>query len=117
MSLTRDQILATKVPEKDVPVPQWAGSVRLRGMDWRQRKTFLAKHTSNVDGKLVPNELFSVALIAECAIDDAGEPLFTEADIEALAEKDPDAIVLLFVEARNLSKLNPDDEIDREKKS
>ena len=87
--LSAEQILAADdLDTVDVPVPEWTppgqptASVRLKAMSARMAMQFAAEVTDESKKREA-----MVRLVLTCAIDDAGEPLFTEAHLEALQAK------------------------------
>ena len=108
--LTRDEILgADDLTSSVVEVPEWGGCVRVRAMSAAERDAFdeeiLKRNELREDG--VPNASANITalLVALTAIDDAGERLFTEADIEALGAKSGGAMARVFNTARALNRL------------
>lgn len=104
--LTRDLILAAlNLPTKDVNVPEWGGTVRVRAMTGAERDAF--------EASLVPDEgedkgkRFANMRARFCAAVIVGEdgrtPLFTEADIVALGNTSAQALNRVFDAARKLS--------------
>lgn len=90
MLLTREQILKTRdYDTKDVVIPEWGGaSVRIRSLSLRERGILLDRPgTTNIE------RLTTICLtVTFCAIDEKGEPLFTEEDVAALSHKSEKAM-------------------------
>jgi hypothetical protein len=109
--LTRDQIWsADDITFEDVPVPEWGGSVRIRGMSGRERDAFEAASLVNRKGTQELNvKNIRARLVAACAIDENGQPLFSSADVMRLSEKSAAALTRLFVVAQRLSGMTEDD--------
>jgi hypothetical protein len=83
MNLNRDAILAVQdIKSEDVDVPEWGGSVRIGLMSGAARDMFLA---GRGDGGSLSR--FQAAILAATMIDPDGQRLFTEADVEALQQK------------------------------
>lgn len=104
--LTRDLILAAlDLPTKDVPVPEWGGTVRVRAMTGAERDSF--------ESSLVPEEgedkgkRFANMRARFCAMIMVGEdgrtPLFKEADVVALGNTSAQALNRVFEAGRKLS--------------
>lgn len=79
--LSREAILAKQdILTKDVEVPEWGGTVRVRSMTVAERNEFAKKD----------NDLgLSVWLVALLSIDEKGVRLFRDEDVEALQKKNP----------------------------
>lgn len=90
-----------------VDVPQWNCRIRLRTLSLAEAQQWLADN-------LLPDKQQSsgTRLIALSAVKPtSNDPLFTEADVEALAKKDAHAVTLVFTAANKLNRLVilPDD--------
>lgn len=115
--LTRDDILqAPDIQKETVEVPEWGGSVLVRGMTGLERDNFeqelvtrKGKHTSfnwsNVRAKTV----------ALCVIDENGRRMFSDSDVEALGQKSAAGLERVFDVARRLSGLSDSDVEELEK--
>jgi hypothetical protein len=83
--LSKAEILgADDLPFRDVPVPEWGGSVRVRTMNGKERDEFRAALAS--EGPVPVAKLSAVLLVATC-VDENGVRLFTMEDMEALQAK------------------------------
>lgn len=103
--LSREQILAaTDRKTIEVEVPEWGGSVRLMAPTAAARDRF---EQWCVDRKGRPGGLegMRAQLVTMTAVDDAGLPLFTEADLAALSAKNADALDRIVDKARELAGL------------
>lgn len=100
--LSREQILnADDRPTRDIDVPEWGGSVRVRALNQREVSVWrrsLMRPVNKLDPKTratkVEYELIDEAtdvanprLIAVACIKENGEAMFTLADVEQLATK------------------------------
>lgn len=85
--LTRDEILAAPdIEERTVPVPQWGGAVRIRGLSQKQSRELRAKasRTNQITRQTeIDNDLLESLLFVEGVI----EPAFTMADYGRLQDK------------------------------
>src|SRR5690242_16024071 len=104
-ALTRDSILgAADLPAQDVAVPEWGGSVRVRGLTGDERDDFEA---SCVVGKgkqtTVTWKNARAKIVARCVIDDAGARVFSDGDVEALGLKSAAALNRVYAVAAKLS--------------
>lgn len=89
--LTRAAILAASdLPTRDVAVPEWGGTVRVRTMMARDRDAFEMRLRDAAKDGSSPN--FRAFFAAMCIVGDDGEPVFTPDDVEALAAKSGEAL-------------------------
>ena len=105
--LTRDQILGVQdLTFVEVEVPEWGGTVRVRMMTGAERDSFEAgtvtRHGKRIDVNVVN---IRARLVALTVVDEKGERLFTEADVEVLARKSSAALNRVFEAARVLNGL------------
>lgn len=106
--LDRAAILgASDIQQETVEVPEWGGSVVVRGLSGKQRAGLEALLTSGRDGKATPKILqaFYGALIVESVVDGDGKHLFEPADRDALTEKSGAALQHIIKVAVRLSGL------------
>jgi hypothetical protein len=86
--LTADEILqAEDIITMEVDVPEWGGSVKLRSLSGADAMRFI-----EAVGKKAGS---AVDIVALCAVDDAGNPLFTEEQWDKLKTKSLRAILRL----------------------
>jgi hypothetical protein len=103
MTLTREAILgAQDIKTEDVRVPEWGGSVRIGVMSGTARDAFLAGRERNSS-----LSCFQAAMLAATIIDPGGKRLFTEADIEALQEKNGQVLGRLADVAFRINAIGP----------
>lgn len=82
--LSREAILgASQSKTEDVDVAEWGGAVRIAVMSGAARDAFTERQASEKQ----PYSVFQARLIVATAVDEHGQALFTEADIEALRGK------------------------------
>lgn len=95
---------------EDVPVPEWGGIVRIKGLTGEERDAFEAS-TVQTRGKNVKQNLRNLRarLVAASAVDEDGVRLFEPYDIEELGKKSAAALDRLFTVAQKLSKLSEED--------
>jgi hypothetical protein len=108
MLLTREQIIgADDRKTVDVEVPEWGGTVRLRGMSGAERDEYEAGIISvGANGSREVNlKNMRARLVAFSCIDEAGEHMFSADDVSALGEKSAAALERVFDVARKLSGL------------
>lgn len=109
--LTRDAILsAVDIPQEDVAVPEWGGSVLVRGLTGRQRDAFEAGmiRGQGKNQQLVLENM-RAKLSALTIVDEQGSRLFSEVDVKALSEKSAAALDRVFAVAMRLSGLTQRD--------
>ena len=103
--LTRDAILnIADIKTELVPVPEWGGDVMVKGMNGAERDKFEASIVQQ-HGKEQNVNMANVRakLASFCICDEAGKRLFTEKDIDRLAQKSAAALQRVFKVAQNLS--------------
>lgn len=109
--LTRDQILAAPdLPREEVDVPEWGGSVLVSGLSGTDRDAFEASIVE-VQGSERKMDLENIRakLVARSIVDDAGQRLFSDADVRKLGAKSAVALQRVFEVAQRLSGLTPAD--------
>ena len=113
MRLSRDDILkaADNEPE-EVDVPEWGGSVLVRGMTGRERDAFEVSLMQPGRGgrKVLDPANVRAKLVARCVVDDDGGRLFTDADVAELGGKSAAAVDRVYAVAARLSGMGADDQ-------
>lgn len=106
MRLSKDDILkaADNRPE-EVDVPEWGGTVLVRGMTGRERDAFeVSLMTSGRNGRREVNPVnVRAKLVARCTVDDDGNRLFTDAEAGDLGDKSAAAVDRVYAVAARLS--------------
>ena len=117
MPLSKDDILGRDDRRtEEVAVPEWSGSVLVRGMTGRERDDFESSMLIQAGGQAGRDLRNTRAkLVAKCAVDDDGARLFTDGDVTALGEKSAAALVRVFEVAARLSGLDEEDVAARER--
>ena len=109
MALTKDEILAAPDLKPElVDVPEWGGSVWLRGLSAGEYMAF-----SQQGQALLAEGTLQAWLVAKTLIDETGTPLFTEDGVKALAQKSGKVIKTLAEHVMKLSGLATDDIDDK----
>uniref|UniRef100_A0A6M3IYH5 Putative tail assembly chaperone n=1 Tax=viral metagenome TaxID=1070528 RepID=A0A6M3IYH5_9ZZZZ len=117
--LTRDQILNIDDTKKElVPVPEWGGDVWVRNMSGKERdsfeeETFLAKGPDNKQNWTN----MRARLCVRCIVDEAGNRLFEDKDVDYLGAKNACALDRIFAVAQRLSGIGKKDLEDLTKNS
>lgn len=111
MALTKDAILkAEDVTTEEVQVPEWGGSVLIKGLTGRQRDEFEASILERRGRQMVTNTAnIRAKLAARCMVDEKGERLFTDAEAAELGEKSAAPIDRVYEAAARLSGLSEQD--------
>jgi hypothetical protein len=105
MALNRDQILAANdAKRKLVAMPEWGGDVWVATMTGTARDRWEQGLLIRRNGVSEPNmENMRARLVAATVVDDDGNRLFTEADIEHLGKKSAAALERLCKVAQALN--------------
>lgn len=106
--LSREDILSAEdLQQEVVEVPEWGGSLYVRGMDGTSRDAF-ERDMVTIKGKDVSTnwQNFRAKLVARCAVDAEGKRLFTDSDAAALGRKSAAALQRVFVVAQRLNGLS-----------
>ena len=109
--LTREQIMATpELTTEVVEVPEWGGSVRVKALSGAERDKY-EESLTRMKGKKLEFRLANVRarLAALAIVDEAGKPLFAEADVAALGRKSAKALDRVFAVAMQLAGLRDED--------
>lgn len=111
MLLTKEQILAADdLPTKEVPVPEWGGSVFVRTMTGIERDAMEAEAIVMRGESVEMNrENTRGRLLARAICDAGGNRLFTDADAPALGKKSGAALSRLYDVASKLNRLTAAD--------
>lgn len=115
--LTRDQILsADDLQTKDVYVPQWKGTVRIRTMTAGERDLFEQMMFSgkNKDDR---RDNVRAAMLSLTVVDDKGNRLFSEDHVKKLKDKSAAAVDKIFAEVQKMNAVSDDDVEDMVKNS
>lgn len=115
--LTREAILAASdLKFEEVAVPEWGGTVRVATMSGWARDSFeQAMASARDESKFVPNVRARIVSLA--VVDEKGELIFSESDIEALGKKSVVALERVYNAASALNALRAEDVEALEKNS
>lgn len=104
--LSKASILAAQdLPRETVNVPEWGGDVTVATMTGTERDTFEQELSDDKD-----NPIFRARVLVRCLTDEAGKPLFTADDIEALSSKSAKALDRLYTVAKRLNGIGKDEQ-------
>lgn len=109
--LSREQILESNdIETRDVEVPEWGGSVRIRMLSGRDRDAFEASTVETKGNKRVQNlENLRARLVALCVVDENGALLFSKKDVHHLGLKSAAALDRVFSACRELNGMTEAD--------
>lgn len=100
--LNREAVLKVRDTEtKDIPVPEWGGSIRVRTMTVAERNDFARRATSE-DKVNVSSWLVSIL-----AVNEKGDSLFTAEDVPELERRNfraVDRVVKAILEVNGISE-------------
>lgn len=120
MPIGRDQVLKAETFEyRDIDVPEWGGSVRVREMkaadrdDW---ETSVYK-LDTPDGKVkLDRKDFRAKLLVKCLVDENGDRLFADDEVAILSAKSAKVLIRLFAVAQEINGMSVEAEADISKK-
>lgn len=117
--LSRDDILdAADLPRELVEVEEWGGAVYVRALSGTERDAFEASIITQRGKRVEPNlQNLRAKLVALAVVDEDGERLFSDGDVQALGRKSAAALDRVFGVAQRLSGLSPGDVEDLAKNS
>jgi len=109
--LSRDDILkAEDIKVELVEVPEWGGSVHVKGMTGAERDQFESSIVQQRGKNHSVNMVNIRAKLASQTIcDESGKRLFTDADVKALGAKSAVALQRVFDIAQRLSGITSED--------
>ena len=109
--LDRAAILAAPdIQTEELYVPEWGGSVLIKGLTAAQRDQFEADSLKG-KGKNKDVNLLNIRarFVSLCIVDEEGNQLFSERDVHALGQKSGKAIDRIWDKATDLSGISDDD--------
>lgn len=109
--LSRDQILEVQDLEtRDVDVPEWGGTVRVKALTGRERDEFEQSTVETKGNKVKQNMTnFRAKLVAMSVVDESGDRLFTQKDVAYLGIKSAAALQRVFNVAAELCGMTEKD--------
>ncbi len=109
MSLTKDEILSkVELPRVEVPVPEWGGSVWVRGLTGWERDLYESQSMQMVDGEPRPNLLNArgrLAVLVICGED--GKRIFADEEAQSLGRKWSVPLDRILDAAKDISGIKP----------
>jgi len=111
--LNRDNILnAVDMTTEMVEVPEWGGSVMVKGLTGAERDRFESSIVERAGKKTKMNmSNIRARMVALAVVDENGKRLFRYADVEALGQKSAAALDRIFDVAMSLSGMR-DEEVE-----
>ncbi|MDS1269691.1 hypothetical protein RIF23_05225 [Lipingzhangella sp. LS1_29] len=112
--LDKSAILAAgDLPTEEIHVPEWGGTVRLRGLSGAERSrleaTMIASKGQSVNVRTEALRTLRERLLALCLVDANDNRLFTDDEISELGRKSGAVLQRLFERAQQLSGMGQDD--------
>lgn len=113
--LSKSEILAAvDLPTETVDVPEWGGEVLVRGLTAAERDAFeQSVVTLNGSGKAASTKMnlsnIRAKLCSLTIVDEDGERLFSDAEVDVLGRKSAQALQRVFDAAQRLSGLSQSD--------
>lgn len=109
--LAKDAVLAAQdIRFEAVAVPEWGGEVRVRSMTGADRdawEQWLLDSRAADKGARLAN--LRARMVAISVVDEAGQRVFADGDIEALGAKSAAALDRIFAVAQKLNAIGADD--------
>tara|TARA_R100000655_G_scaffold92368_1_gene133455 strand:- start:2401 stop:2754 length:354 start_codon:yes stop_codon:yes gene_type:complete len=116
MALNKNQILeAIDAKTIEFEVPEWGGSILLRGMTGKARNDYEFWASSQNKSDVADFRGIRERLIISCAVDESGEPLFSINEIDDLAAKNSEIIDRLHAKCQEICGMAADSVEDAEK--
>lgn len=106
--LTKEQILnSDDMTVQEIPCPEWGGVVKIQAMSGFARDRF----ESSIVGKNGGTDLVNIRakLAAASIVDENGELMFSEKDVQKLGKKSAAALQRIFNAAQKLNHISDDD--------
>lgn len=108
--LTKKEILDCQDSQSEtVHVPGWGGDVIVASMTGAERDKWEFAISGGGRGKAMDLTNFRAKLVALCCVDESGDRLFSEEDIEALGRKSAASLSLVFDVAQRINALTKAD--------
>lgn len=106
--LSKDQILnSNDLTTEVIDCPEWGGAVQIQTMSGFARDRFEESIVGKNGGSNLGN--IRAKLAAASIVDDKGELMFSEKDIQKLGKKSSAALQRIFNAAQKLNRISEDD--------
>jgi len=96
---------------EDIEIPEWGGTVRVKAMTYAQRTKYLNSITKDENGEVNDNNIMAKLVIAS-VIDENGNYMFSNGDMNQLTKKNSSIIDRIGLVATNLAGLKQEKEED-----
>ncbi|OSM43459.1 hypothetical protein [Nesterenkonia sp. PF2B19] len=104
--LSKSDILgADDLPTRDVEVPEWGGTVRVRGLTGQGRDAFEMKMAASRKNLGAVDDV-RASLAAKCIVGEDGERMFTDKEVVQLGRKSGAALDRVYGAIRELSGMD-----------
>ncbi|NWN89182.1 MAG: hypothetical protein HLX51_11695 [Micrococcaceae bacterium] len=107
---------AEDLTTEDIYIPEWEGTVRVRGLNGSERDSFEMKMAAANKSGATKDLDFRASLVVKCIVDENGERIFTDKEVPQLAKKSGAALDRVFDVVQRLSgigkKAKEDDAAD-----
>jgi hypothetical protein len=102
---------AQDIPTEDVPVKEWGGTVRIKGLTGTERDAYEASVVEmRGEQRRFKLQNLRARLVSLCLVDENGDRLYADDKAaQALGKKSAKALDMLFDKARRLSGLTEED--------
>ena len=119
MALSKEQILSIRdIKIEELYVPEWNDSIFIKTMTAEERDKF-EESIFIRDGGKRKTDLFGLRakMCAFVICDEKGNRLFTEKEVEALSQKNANALTRIFEKAQELAAIGENDVAELSKNS
>lgn len=101
---------------EEVEVPEWDGMVLVRALTGKERDEYEASLVERKGDQIIfKKENVRARLVAKCVVDEDGERLFKDSQIEALGKKNAAPLDRIYDVCTRLSGIGPSSMADFEK--
>jgi hypothetical protein len=105
--LNKEQILSAQdIEKKEVPVPEWGGSVMVYGLTLAEKDIWNSSVMANGKASMTGA---TASLCSLCIRNEDGSRMFTDDDVDALGSKSAIALNRVFQVAQKLSGIGLDE--------
>lgn len=109
MALNREAILkADDLPTREVDVPEWQGSVLVRGLTAGERDDFETTMLAAREQGAAASSNIRAQLVVRAIVDEDRNRVFSDGDTDELSGKSAAVLDRLFGEVLELSGMKPD---------
>lgn len=109
--LTKEAILkAQDIEIREVEVPEWGGVVYVRGMTGRERDRYEnSLYKQKGKERVLNTQNARAKLVVMCTVDQDGNRIFDEEEVNVLSQKSSKALDRIFAVAMELSGITEND--------